>query len=282
MKCKKAQLLISAHIDGETTQSEWLQTQQHIENCAGCTGMLQAFQQSTLLFREKLPAPEPATDFWPAVALQVQDAKRLTRLERWQERRRRFWQDFIIAPPATIRVAQSGVLVAGLAVWLILILQTPQAEKAPVETANNLPASEVQAEQQSRQRFLQASLQTQVNSYLEKAGLLLLEVKNGATEADEEALADLSRTSQSLLEDTIILKKSLKAQNGAHLLGAVEQLEVLLLEIANLNNDIDRDEIDYLKATIAQDDWLIKIEIYQREEIDKDTRREKVDAVPKI
>lgn len=112
---------------------------------------------------------------------------------------------------------------------------------------------------------------TQLNSraaaYLEKSRVLLLGIIN----LDEMpgTVFDLRperHVSRQLLREATSLRAELPAVGGADLKQLFADLEVILLEIANLEQQTDFESIELLRAGVAQKDLLLKINLSQLRE----------------
>ncbi|MCG8608677.1 zf-HC2 domain-containing protein [bacterium] len=270
MKCQKVELLISAHLDGEVTVSEWQEVEAHIESCGGCAAKLHAFQQTTDVFKRDLPEHEPSQHVWSQIAKRIEALDKPSRATRLLDWLRAASDRLIIRQSAPVRVAQAGLVLAGII--FLVFTRLPYKLDAPLTpSAVELPAMDKPAEipsdpeydpTEEKQRLLQASIIEQVQNYLEKAGVLLLEVKNSDSDADVDEVAAIRSSSEDLLEQTILMKQNLKESKLVVLGNIVQQLELILSDVANLDDAPDSDEIESLKATILQNDLLIKIEIY--------------------
>ncbi len=271
MKCDKAELLISAYLDGELTASDWSQVERHLSGCSRCAATLALFQKNTAAFKQTLTQRAPESDLWAGIAVRLDDApipkSGLDLRSAW----RTFWQGFVVAPTPAIRFVQGGLVAAAL---LLLILrpqfQAPTPDTTIAPQTDLIPASPIPSA--DKQKFMQASLTSQVEDYLERAGMLLMEINNSGDELDASDVPGLRTTSQSLLEETIVVKKQLAQTQSKELSYTVDQLEMLLFDMANLNDKPQNDEFNQLRAMVIQQDLVIKIEIYDARQLRQETR----------
>jgi hypothetical protein len=133
-----------------------------------------------------------------------------------------------------------------------------QAQSSPTTPA--APSAEL-ARKRDKRLLAQALLVDEVQNYFEQAGLLLLEFKHLEPELDRERIPQMRLASQNLLEETLLIKKDLKQAELGVLSEVVEQLEIVLLDLANIKEKPEKEEVELLKATIVNQDLLIKIEI---------------------
>lgn len=275
MKCKTVEQLISAHLDGEVTASDWREAQAHIEGCPRCTATLATFKRSTDLYQQELAPREPSVDLWAGVSERIHGLQQPSRASRRVERLKQLWEEFIFRPIPAIRFAQVGFVFAALLGFMLVQFQPKDGaelartvEPEPMDRGGEIRSAPFAPTRPRREPRVQPVLADYVEKYLEKAGVLLLEVKNSDVEPDSEELVDLRQASQNLLEETILIKQDLKEIDLTMLKKTVEQLEMVLLDIANLSEMPENEEIDLLKAAIVQKDLLIKIEIYDAKKIE--------------
>lgn len=272
MNCKNVEMLISAYLDGEVTASQWKEAQAHIASCAGCSATLTAFQRSTDLVKQELTPRDPAGDLWAGIAARIRHQKHPSRASLLINRMKQLLEDYILRPIPAVRYAQVGIAFAALLMFMIVQFQRGDSAKLARSVEPEQIGMSVETglapfgpEKPQRPRLILAS---SVEKYLEKANVLLLEVKNGEAMPDSAELMDFRQTSQNLLEETILIKKDLKDADLTLLKKTVEQLEMILFDIANLSQTPEDDEIDLVKAVILQKDLLIKIEIYDAKDIE--------------
>ncbi len=260
-RCDNVEILISAYLDGEATESEWTEAKRHIQTCKSCATTLRQFQQSTRLYGEKMPRRLPQRDLWQDIMAELEEPATVSLRERLHGYLQKFWQEFVIAPAAPVRFAQAAVI-AFLAAFLLLKNHDTTKISEPLTRQMSLDRSAMDSDIE-RQQFLQASNEAQVKQYLEKAGLLLLEIKNSNAVLEPEGRTDLRLASQDLLKETILVRKTLEKAESQTLARTVELLEMLLFDLANLDNEPEDEELEHLRAMIVQGDLLIKIEIYE-------------------
>ncbi|MGH7452164.1 MAG: hypothetical protein ACRENG_12515, partial [bacterium] len=185
----------------------------------------------------------------------------------------------------SIRYVQVASAAAAVVLAAVFLLQngfkksavTPLTETmTPSQLPSTTPLVDF-AKQQERRQFAQSLLFEEVKNYFEQAGVLLLEVKHLEPELDRERIPQIRRASQNLLEETLLIKKDLEKADLGILSTMVEQLEIVLLDLANLKEKTEKEEVELLKATIVKQDLLIKIEIVDLKKMlqrDKDIQRD--------
>lgn len=133
------------------------------------------------------------------------------------------------APPSMVRTVTSGTVPVG-----------------PPATGTLTPALDVRA-----------------SRYLRRSRTLLLAVLNTDTRGDDPLRLSLplqKKTSESLLQEASALKKEL-GRSDRRLEQLVSDLEMVLLQIANLKPDTDVAAIEIIKAGVESRDLLFKINL---------------------
>jgi hypothetical protein len=108
------------------------------------------------------------------------------------------------------------------------------------------------------------TLDDRVGRYLEKSKLVLMSVDNMNTAAYEEAAFDLSperKLSKDLLRESRILRRELRASREDQMIDLISQLEVTLLQIANLRDPQVPIRVELARTGIEERALLFKINL---------------------
>jgi hypothetical protein len=230
---------------------------------------LTLFQSSTAFIRLHAAELEPSPKVWLGIAHQLEAQPKQAWRKKIMARLLDLLDNYLFHPSTSIRYVQVASAAAAIVLAAVFLLQkdfekpvlTPLTETmAPSQLPSATPPVDF-AKQQEKRQFAQALLLDEVKNYFEQAGVLLLEVKHLEPELDRERLPQIRRASQNLLEETLLLKKDLKQADLGILSQVVEQLEIVLLDLANLKEKAEKEEVELLQATIVKQDLLIKIEI---------------------
>ncbi|MFQ5605697.1 MAG: zf-HC2 domain-containing protein [bacterium] len=275
MKCEKVEVLISAHLDGEVTPSDWQEAQAHIQSCVRCAETLRRFEHSTRLFQQTLSRFQPAHEAWTKIESRLQNQPS-SLFARWCGTLRHLWEVYIVRPPAYIRTAQITFAVAVIA-FMFFIKNPFQTEP----TTSNLVKKESTAptvnsgfpaqpgRSLERTQMSQPEWTEEIQNYFEQTAVLLMEIKNSEPEKEAMDLASLRSQSQKLLEKSVLIKNDLQDSELTELSSTVEQLQLVLMELANLKEKNEKLDIEMLKAIILKQDILIKIEIFDLKSFEK-------------
>ncbi|NIV03380.1 hypothetical protein GWN26_03235 [Candidatus Saccharibacteria bacterium] len=112
----------------------------------------------------------------------------------------------------------------------------------------------------------QALLNQRTNLYLEKSKVLLLGLVNMDSEAIQRQQVDFSsyqKVSRHLLQEASYLKPALKENKQQRLRELIGDLEVILLQIANLETDYDVSGLELIKTGVDRRAILLKINLQE-------------------
>jgi len=121
------------------------------------------------------------------------------------------------------------------------------------------------------QRVVENGKTTMVNAravnYIEKSQVLFLALVN----ADSEEIRDMDlsqeqRMANNLIQEASFLKENLSQTQDARMRALVEELEMILFEIANLERQQDVEAVELIKSGIEQKSLLLKINLHELNE----------------
>lgn len=250
MDCQQIQNRLSDYLDASLSPAEHREIQTHVKQCRACDKelrMLKLILDETAAL-EKLEAPDT---IWQGIEAEL-DEKR-SRLEGLSQRWRSFrhWIDGTLAIPSPVwRVAgAAAVLVIGILLGRTLL----SPDRPEMRTGEN--RGEVQM------------VSARAANYIEKSQVLFLALVNA--ESDEIRNMDLSqeqRLAENLIREASFLKENLSQTQHARLHALVEELELILFEIANLEQQQDVEAVELIKSGIEQQSLLLKINLHELNE----------------
>ena len=223
MKCQQAKILISSFIDGELTNSEWQQVQSHVESCSTCSRTLAMFEESTALFKREMTKHRPGADLWSHIVERISEEERPSVFEVLKDKLKEFTLTFLLRPSPKIRYTQLSFAIIAIVAVFALFRRAPSTSDFIVEEKRSTRLA--LARDTNRHQYLQANVLKQVEKYFDRAGVLLLEVKNGTIDPQEDAINQVRQSSQKLLEETILVKENIKKSDAVRLKKIIEQLK---------------------------------------------------------
>ncbi|HMA54674.1 MAG TPA: hypothetical protein VKT17_09435, partial [Acidobacteriota bacterium] len=108
-----------------------------------------------------------------------------------------------------------------------------------------------------------APLAVRTSRYLKRSRMLLLAVVNADPQDGDPFRLNLplqKRTSEELLREAVVLKAGFRGSDR-RLERLVSDLELILLQIANLSTDSDASDIEVIKAGVEDRDIFFKINL---------------------
>jgi len=265
-ECRTYEPLIADLLFGELGEEDRTRLDAHLKRCPACAEEVRAYQ-ATLDFTALRTHPEPEPAFWDGyydhlVARMEQDPYPepvTSRWARWWKEQGRLNLMALVQPAWPMQLAAAvGLLLVG--VWLGWLVFSP-ATQAPIladdPTVEDVP---VQA----------ASLEARTSRYLERSKVLLLGVVNlDSDQADDAAMLNLPRkqeVARELVQEASTLKEDLSEADQQRLRALIDDLEVTLMQIANLESGYDVPAIEMVKSSVDRRGLLLKINLSEMQQ----------------
>jgi len=208
---------------GELSKDQMNQFQQHLDKCPECTENVDRYigTMDLLSFRVR-PSPKKQllTDYH----------RKLKKLYNQDSLIDRLLQFIFIKPPISVRFA--GVMI----IFLIGILIGKYGIKSTITFLD------------SPQAVVETNL---LNNYLFETELLLLGISNIESTNDLKLLIKETNCA-SLLQKTQVLKGKAEQEQNIQLANLLNQLEFILLELANLEDSAYDEELNFVKDYINE------------------------------
>lgn len=254
MRCKDCQELMTEALYDELDADSQSVFEEHLESCRDCSEVY-AQLQATLRVMNHREQPDPGQAYWEGYWNRLNARMEKTEPHGWKQwLARRVLGGSRPAVTWAYRLTAAIVLVTvGVFVGRTL-MPTPTVEQqiqtAPVQRMTVQPAS-------ADQRAMQ---------YLESSQVLLLALVNYDPENEGAYAADLSaqqRLSRRLVGEAPGLKNELDDPKHRRLRELVSDLELILMQIANLEADDDLGAVEFIRSSVNEKDVLLKINLEQ-------------------
>ena len=251
--CHAYEPLLAEHLFGELDSASRQRLAAHLAGCPACRAEL-AELEAAVEVAAAAPRPEPDAAYWRGYDARL--AARLAREDRpaWPARLAAWWRQSIPAPAPAWHLQLAGavaLLVVGVGLgWLLF---APSADESP-RFAGVAPAMPVEA----------AALEARTERYLERSKVLLLGLVNMEPGAAGDAPLDLSRrqaVARSLVAEADTLRGALSPKQYRALLALLDDLEVILVQIANLEAGYDVPAIEMVQRGVERRGLLLKIDL---------------------
>ena len=225
----------------------------HIELCASCKSWFDEMS-STLDFMSKRARPKPEKSYWDSYEERL--VKRIDKVGRVQpekeSRGRRFTRAFNLAPRWVYQAAAAFVLIAA-GIFIGRTIFSPSALE--IQQASQQVISQQQPGIQ---------LASRTHRYIERSKLILLALVNFDPTTEDPYALNLpyqQQISRELVREASLLRRDLADSDQRRLERLIADLEVILLQIANLEAKNDFEAIELLKDGVNTKGVLMEINL---------------------
>ena len=250
--CKNYERLFEKALYNELTQTEEKIFMEHINSCSSCKVKFQELKE-TLDELKKYKRAEPDEDFMNSFWKTLQPklaAKEGAHENPWSNLFNFLRADFKWKYQLAGAIA---ILVIGLFIGKYFLAERGGNNQVVTPGKNELAVSEAKAN-------LEAA------KYIEKSKILLLGIVNfdpSKDDAETINLPHIKNISKQLADDAPALKSDLKEPSQQQLKRLVSNLQLILLQIANLEEKNNLDGIELIKEGVNSQNIFLKINIQQ-------------------
>jgi hypothetical protein len=260
--CKNYERLFEKALYDELTHTEEKIFMKHINSCSSCRLKFQELKE-TLTELKKYQRPEPDEDFMNSFWVTLQPKLAVggnTQKNPWTKLIYFFRSDFKWKYQLAGGIA---ILVIGLFIGKYFLAERGD-NQAVTSNKNELAVSEAKAD-------LDAA------KYIERSKILLLGIVNfDPTKDDAETinLPHIKNISKQLAGEAPALKADLNEPSQQQLKRLVSNLQLILLQIANLEEKNNLDGIELIKEGVNSQNIFLKINIQQLQEGNKPNNKQ--------
>ena len=225
------------HYYGETPRSEAARLAEHLASCGECEASNTRLHRVLTMIDSAAPVeagPGFERDVW-------------ARLEPRLQEKPSAWRSFFWAP--------QWALAGGVAALVLVAFMAGRISNAP---GAGSPAPQQAAA--SPERVLQAA----VGDHLDRTQMMLVELANAETDG-ADVLAGEQRRAADLVAANRLMRQSALQSGDAAIVDILEDLERVLLEIANAPADATSNELTGLQSRITTEDLLFRVRVIASE-----------------
>jgi hypothetical protein len=251
--CKKCRDLLVPALYGELESKDKTFFENHLSSCPACAAEFKTLSE-TLEAMDRRVRPEPGENFWEGYWDRLN--RRMEEEEAAAESSRpsagkRLGRIFGLSPRWVFQAAAALVLVV-LGVFIGRTIFPPH--QTPVDVAQQTaPLEPAESDPVLRAR-----------DYIDRSKPVLLALVNYDSSSEDSYALDLplqKRISQELVTQAGTLKSDLKEPGQRRLRELVTELEIVLLQIANLEAENDLEAVQFVKQGVESGGLLLKINL---------------------
>lgn len=269
--CRKCRSMFVEAIYGELTSDQQERFNCHLESCPKCAEEFGRMKLSTEIMDKRVRS-EPEAHYWESywdnlAERMKQEENQVSKLFTWWQR---FKENFYFEPRLTYRLAGAvALLVIGIFIGKLYFAGGSSTDFQPGITEQNLKIS---AEQ--------TAVKVRADRYIARSKVLLLGMINFDPETEDAYALNLpyqKKISQNLVQEAVVLKNELNDPAHEKLRELVADLEVILLQIANLESELDMDGIEMVKSGVDRRGILLKINLEEMQNVNQ--QRTNIDKI---
>jgi len=253
--------LMSDALFGSLSDAEQMRLESHLAECPHCANVYMDMKV-TLEMTAVRSRPEPSPAFWDTFSNHlekrlVEPDNRIGLFEQWTGQMKDIIDQLTFLRPVprwAYQLAMAVVLVGvGIFIGKGLFSETSSDDQLIVDSGTSQPA------------FVQpAALETRTLRYMERSKVLLLGMVNFDVESEHPAVLNLPRSrtiARELVDEAEGLKEELDEADQLRLRELITDLEIILLQIANLEAENDIPAIELVQSGVDRRAILLKINV---------------------
>ena len=265
-ECRKMKSLFLESLYGELDMDRKELLKRHLAGCRDCSEEYKKMAQ-TLRTMSNKAVPDPGREFWDGywdkLELRMKRDGLFEPSAAEAQKRPRirfgFFPRWAYGAAGAVTILAVGILIGRLFFSRPVIISRP----VPIGTPSVLPASSA------------GDLTLRTSRYLERSKVILLALVNFDPEKQDVYGLNLPRqkeVSTELVKEASALKGDLKNAKERKLEKLVGDLELILMQIANLKSEYDLPTVEIIKAGVERKDVLFKISLSEMRRTEKKSR----------
>ena len=254
-RCKKIKKYFPEALFNELSASKKKRMEAHLRTCEDCASEFEKLSRTIKIMNRRerdLPDEEYWSSYWDNLTKRLMSTPD-NQPENIQEKK---VQPFRIVFPkwAWQAAASLLLLIVGFTFGRLIYMEKPEARKTGI----------IMADKQSGITTDDGMIH-RANRYIDRSKLILLALVNYDPEGDSYALSlpEQKKISKELIQEAAVLKGGLENSGKKNLRELVAELEVILLQIANLDAEQDQEGVDILQNGVDNQGILMKINLFQ-------------------
>lgn len=273
-QCKQCKDLFDKALCQELNKEQKLFLENHLQECQKCR--LEFKEANAMLnFMKKRVHQEPGPAFWDIYWEKLQDRMQKenvlhTKSEKRQKTFSPFFQSLNFSPRWVVRAAAALVLIVigifiGREIFPPSKVPVKQLDQSPVLVSSYEPGTE---------------LYHRTNNFIERSKVILLAMSNFDPETEDSYVLNLpyqQQVSRELVQQASGIKNELADLDQRQLRELISDLEIILLQVANLDADSHISGIELVKNGVKIRGVLFKIQLTDiRQSINKKKKSKRI------
>jgi hypothetical protein len=265
-ECRQMRTLFLESLYGELDMDRKESLKRHLAACRKCSEEYKKMAQTLRTMSEKA-TPDPGQDFWYGYWDRLEQRMRRdgvsesspAEAQKKPRFRLGFFPRWAYGAAGAVTLLAAGILIGRL----FFSRPVTVGRQAPASASVVLPASGT------------GDLTFRTSRYLERSKVILLALVNFDPQKKDVYGLNLPRqkeVSSELVKEASALKGELKNAKERQLEKLVGDLEVILMQIANLKSEYDLPTVEIIKAGAEDKDVLFKISLSEMRRADKKSR----------
>jgi hypothetical protein len=271
-ECRKMKSLFLESLYGELDMDRKESLKRHLAGCRECSEEYEKMAETHRTMNKKA-VPDPGQEFWDGywdkLELRMKRDGLFDPLETEAPKRHRirfgFFPRWTYGAAGAVTILAVGILIGRLFFSRPVIISRP----GPAGTPSVLPPSGT------------GDLTLRTTRYFERSKVILLALVNFDPEnkdIDGLHLPRQKEVSRELVKEASALKGDLKKAKERQLQKLVGDLEVILMQIANLKSEYDLRTVEIIKAGVERKDVLFKIRLSEMRQTEEKSRAQGLPA----
>jgi Zn-finger nucleic acid-binding protein len=237
------------HFYGEARPGHEAAVEEHLRTCPACQAVWTDLAE-TLRLVDNARAPEPDDAFEQRMWARVQDALSAPDVDVAPARGRVLpfrISDRFAVPFAMLATAAAAVILVFALTGRLWPTAAPKAPAVTKATTTLEPAA--------RERVLLTAL----DEHFQRSEMLLVELMNASATGTADELRFERQTADDLVASSRLYRQSAQLNGNVRLAQMLDELELVLVEVARAPDRVDRTDLRSLRARIENDDLLFKV-----------------------
>ncbi|MFC2158659.1 zf-HC2 domain-containing protein [Acidobacteriota bacterium] len=255
-ECKKVKALLTDALFDELEAVDQDLFKAHVRDCPACTARF-APLNDTLSVMKKQERQEPGeefwAEFWPQLSLKVEREKKQQRdLTHKNTVRSKLW----VGVPKWVFQTAAAILLVTVGIFIGRSLYFPKKARTGSGPLYAQKTEDIQRHEDLIRR---------AGNYIDKSKLILVALVNFDSREEDPFSLNMpfqKKISQDLVREVSLLKSDLEDAKQKQLLELVSDLELILLHIANLEEEVDTDAIEIVRDGVDRNGILMKIDLF--------------------